>query len=238
MEEGENLINTIVFDVDGTLYDETHAKIKAELLTAKFISDKSNVSMEMVHKIFQESKDKVTNDFEGLPERNDRRKWYKETLQRINAINVTEIEACEYYWNVVFDNIEPYIDLISVLPELSQKYKLFVLTDEFLEIQKIKLNRLGLDSYFIEVISSDQIGENKPSRTLFNYILNIIGESPSNVIMVGDNPPADIKGGNIAGMHTAWLKRGKYSYYSHNDDEKPDIIIHNYLEFDNQIRNL
>ena len=234
----KKLINTIVFDVDGTLYDETHAKIKAELLTAEFISNKSDVSMEIVYKIFRNAKDNVTKDFDGRPERNDRKKWYKETLQRLCAVNVTEIEACEYYWNIVFDNIEPYIDLISVLPGLSQKYKLFVLTDEFLDIQKIKLNRLGLDGYFIEVISSNQIGENKPSKSLFNYILNIIGESSSNVIMVGDNPSADIKGANLVGMHTAWLKRGKYYYYSHNNDEKPEIIIHNYLELDNQIRNL
>jgi HAD superfamily hydrolase (TIGR01549 family) len=232
------LINTIVFDADGTLYDETHAKIKAELLTAEFISNKSNVSLELIYNTFREVKDQITSDFIGMPDRNDRKKWYEETLQRIGVISITKEEASEYYWQIIYHNIKPYFDLMYVIPKLAKNYKLFILTDELLEIQRKKLDRLGLKNFFVKVISSDQIGETKPSQKLFNYALNMVGELPSDVIIVGDNPSKDIRGGNSIGMHTAWLKRGKYFYYSQNNDEKPDIIFNNYIQLDNKIKSL
>ena len=199
---------------------------------------KSNVNLEIIYNTFREVKAQITSDFKGMPERNDRKKWYEETLQRIGVINITKEEASEYYWQIIYDNIEPYFDLMYVMPKLAKKYKLFILTDELLEIQRKKINRLGLEDLFVKVISSEQIGETKPSQKLFNYALNIIGELPSDVIIVGDNPSVDIKGGNIIGMHTAWLKRGKYFYYSQNNYEKPDIIFNNYIQLDNKIKSL
>lgn len=232
------MINTIIFDVDGTLYDETHAKVKAELLTAEFISSRSNVGLDIVYGTYREVKAQITSAFDGVPERNDRRKWYGETLQGIGVTNITKEEASEFYWQIIYDNIEPYFDLIYVMPKLAKQYNLFILTDELLEIQKEKINHLGLEDCFVEVISSEQIGETKPSQKLFNYALNIIGELPSDVIIVGDNLSADIKGGISVGMHTAWLKRGKYWYYSQSNYEKPDIIIDNYIQLDNKIKSL
>ena len=52
------MIKAVVFDVDGTLYDETYPKVKAELLTAEFISDKSCVNVEDVYNTFREVKPK------------------------------------------------------------------------------------------------------------------------------------------------------------------------------------
>lgn len=233
-----SLIKAIIFDVDGTLYDETYAKTKAELLTAEFISNNSAVSIEVIYNTFREVKAQITSDYKGIPERNDRKIWYEETLQRIGVPNIKKEEVSEYYWQVIYNSIEPYIDLVYVMPQLSQKYRLFTLTDELFEIHKKKIKHLGLEDYFVNSISSEQIGETKPSQKLFNYALNIVGELPSDIVIVGDNPSADIKGGNSVGIHTAWLKRGKYFYYSQSDNEKPDIVFTNYIQLDNKIKNL
>jgi len=214
------LIKAIIFDVDGTLYDETYPKVKAELLTAGFISDKSRVNVEVVYNTFREVKAQITGEYKGRPEANDRKIWYEETLRRIGVTSISREEASAHYWQVIYGSMEPYIDLAYVLPQLSKEYRLFTLTDELSEIQGEKLKRLGLERYFVKSISSEQVGETKPSQKLFNYALDMIGELPSNILVVGDNPSADIKGGNLAGMHTAWLKRGKYFYYPQSEDER------------------
>ncbi len=125
-----------------------------------------------------------------------------------------------------------------MLPRFSKKYRLFTLTDELSEIQRKKIKHLGLEKFFVNSISSEQVGETKPSQRLFNYALDIVGEMPSDILVVGDNPSADIKGGNLAGMHTAWLKRGKYFYYPQSEHEKPDIVFTNYVQLDSKIRSL
>lgn len=232
------LIKAVVFDVDGTLYDETYPKVKAELLTAEFISDKSCVNVEDVYNTFREVKAQITSEYGGRPERNDRRIWYEETLRRLSVTNISKEEASTYYWQVVYSSIEPYIDLLYVLPQFARKYKLFTLSDELSEIHREKIKRLGLAGFFVNSISAEEAGEAKPSRKLFDYALEIIGESPSAVLVVGDNPAADIKGGNLAGMHTAWLQRGKYHYYPRSGDEKPDIVFTNYIQLEGKIKNL
>lgn len=56
--------------------------------------------------------------------------------------------------------------------------------------------------------------------------------------MIGDNPSADVKGGRTVGMRTAWLKRGKYYYFSKNNQEKPDITFTNYIQLGSKIKQL
>ncbi len=224
------MIEAIIFDVDGTLYNETDAKVKAELLTAQFISEQSKYSMEEVYFAYRQSKAEVINGFTGYSIRNDREKWYHNTLKKLVISNVTAEQASDFYWRVVLDNMEPYPDLNLVIETLAKKYKLYVLTDELFDIQIKKLNRLGLTDYFSEIVSSEIIGKTKPNVQLFDYIIKLIDKSVRNIAMVGDNPIADVKGANLAGIHSVWLKRGKYHYYSYSEDQKPEITIDNYLQ--------
>lgn len=232
------MISTIIFDVDGTLYDETNAKIKAELLTAEYLSRIANISVEELYQKFFESKNYIMNKYRGTHLSIDRKLWFEEMLKRISVDTIIADKLGEYYWNVVLDNIEPYADLLAILPRLADQYKLYVLTDELHDIQKVKLKHLGLDGYFMDVISSDLIGAVKPRKAIFDYVLEVIGESPDKIVMIGDNPSADIVGGNLAGMHTIWLKRGKYFYYPQKVEERPKITIRNYMELENHIRSL
>ncbi len=229
------MIEAIIFDVDGTLYDETHAKVKAEVLTAQFISDNSDYSRDEVFHHFRKAKTQVIKDYSGCTIRNDRTKWYESTLELLGISNISPVEANDFYWSVVFQNIEPYLDLDAVIKELAKKYKLYILTDEFLNLQFKKLEILGLKDYFCEVVSSEKVGKTKPNKELFEYMLNIIGKPRQNIVMIGDNPKADIAGANSVGIHSVWLRRGKYHYYYYPDGNKPEITINNYLELQKKL---
>lgn len=232
------MITSILFDMDGTLYDEPAVKVKAELLTAVWLQERTNIAAEDVYSIFRETKSRITQERKGSPEANDRQIWYQEVLRQLGAANVSGAEAADYYWKIVYDNMEPFADLLYVLPYLAQRYRLFVLTDELPEIYQKKMERLGLEQYFTAAVSSGKVGETKPSPRLFQYALSVIGEKAEHVLMVGDNPSADVKGGNLVGMPTAWLQRGKYFYYPQNEFEKPQIVFTNYLQLEQKIQRL
>ena len=241
------MTTTLIFDADGTLYDETMPKAKAELLTAKLIASRTGYGEGEVYSRFREVKGEITQSGSLSPDRNNRTVWYAETLRRLNTLHsdialrsdaesditaASKIDAYEascHYWEVVYGEIEPYFDLVYILPELQSRYRLAVLTDELYDIQVEKVKRLGLSGYFTEIISSEQAGVTKPDKRLFEYALNRLGVSAGESMMIGDNPSADIRGARSVGMRTAWLHRGKYYYYPTGENERADVVFENYL---------
>ncbi len=224
------MINTIIFDLDGTLYDETNAKIKAEVLTSEYIASCAGITTKEVFLAFQKCKSMTIKSNYDKPSRNDRELWFIKTLEYLELEYINPREVSEFYWDIVYNNIEPYSDLLSIIKELSSKYKLYILTDELEEIQLKKLIRLRLRGFFEDVFTSDQADCLKPSKELFRYALDRIGESYQNIVIIGDNPYADVMGGNLIGIKTIWLKRGKYSYYKFQSGDVPNVIINNFIE--------
>ena len=66
------MISAIIFDMDGTLYNETDVKMTAELETAVYLAGCCDSSPEAVYDIFRKVKSRVTSACRGLPEANDR----------------------------------------------------------------------------------------------------------------------------------------------------------------------
>ena len=79
------MTTTLIFDADGTLYDETMPKVKAELLTAKLIASRTGFGEGEVYSRFREVKGEITQSGSLSPDRNNRAVWYAETLRRLNA---------------------------------------------------------------------------------------------------------------------------------------------------------
>lgn len=231
------MIHTIIFDVDGTLYNETDVKMLAELSTARLLCDRSEADVDSIYSTFRRVKRQVIQELKGLPEANDRVRWYRELLKELNISDITGEELSRRYWQVIYDNMKPFEDFVYVLPELAKRYKLYILTDELLDIHKRKLECLGLDNAFAKTFSAEQVGVTKPDEKLFRHAINEIGEPADSILMVGDNPGADIRGGNRVGIRTAWLRRGKYHYYPQSGEEKPDITFTSYVQLVGKIEN-
>ncbi|GAB2933948.1 hypothetical protein GCM10027181_36420 [Rheinheimera gaetbuli] len=54
----------------------------------------------------------------------------------------------------------------------------------------------------------EQVGVAKPHIDIFNHAFSLMGHPPKqHILMVGDNPHADIQGGINAGIDTCWLNR-------------------------------
>ena len=95
-------------------------------------------------------------------------------------------------------HIFPYTT--EVLTYLQERYILHILTNGFADVQAVKMKSAALTDFFVEVITSDATGYKKPSREIFDYLLQKIGAAPEECIMIGDNLETDIKGAQNAGI--------------------------------------
>lgn len=92
---------------------------------------------------------------------------------------------------------------------IERGYENYVLSNNYPELPEV-IGRMGLNRYFKEIFVSARIGYEKPRPELFRYALEGAG-SPEIAYMIGDNPVADIQGGNAAGMRTAFVHKDEPS---------------------------
>ena len=91
-------------------------------------------------------------------------------------------------------------DADVTLDYLRRKYHLSIITNGFDDVQYIKLKSCGLDRYFEHVFTSDGVGHKKPDAAIFLHALEVLKVDKSRVLMIGDNPVADIMGARNAGI--------------------------------------
>ena len=232
------MIETIVFDIDGTLYNETDLKAVAELKVARYLSDFSPYDAEEIYSKYRTVKDEYIKEHKGSPAANDRTKWFEILFKEMRIEKLDPKEATDFYWENIYTRMNPFEDVVDVLPELQKRFDLYLMTDESEEVYKNKIKSLKLDGFFSRGFTAEEVGVTKPNIRFFEYVISKINKDKEKILIIGDNPSADIRGGNAAGIRTAWLKRGKYNYYSLKDGDMPDIKISNYIQLIKKIEKL
>jgi putative hydrolase of the HAD superfamily len=122
----------------------------------------------------------------------------------------------------------PYLD--EVLAELKRKgYKLGIITNTITsreEHVRIALRKIGVEKYFDVILTSVDVGHEKPDERIFMTALRELKVKPHEAIMVGNRISTDIVGGNRMDMKTVLMKWNKrYNERITSDEEKPAHTI-------------
>ncbi len=102
----------------------------------------------------------------------------------------------------------------DTLQYLGNRYKLYILTNGFAEIQIQKINNCGLQKYFTKLFMAEMVGFQKPDRRFFEYAIKSVHAHKQECLMIGDDPEADIRGGQNAGIDQVFFNpEGKACIY-------------------------
>ena len=130
------------------------------------------------------------------------------------------------------DRPRPVPGVMEVLPRLSQRYRLGLISDVGLtpgRVLRKLLQRDGLLSLFRVLTFSDETGATKPRPEQFLRTLNGLGVRPVEAAHIGDLPETDIAGARGVGMK-AILFLGE----SHREDglSMADAVFEEYRELE------
>lgn len=118
-------------------------------------------------------------------------------------------DFAEQYINISPTKTKLFPDTLEVLEALKQKYKLYIITNGFREVQTKKLKNSGLEPYFDGVYISDLIGVQKPHPYFFEYAIKSSHANPKECLVIGDSLEADIKGAQKVGLdHVFFNSKG------------------------------
>jgi FMN hydrolase / 5-amino-6-(5-phospho-D-ribitylamino)uracil phosphatase len=82
-----------------------------------------------------------------------------------------------------------------------------IVTNGPTEVQRAKLELLGIDRLVDFVVVSEEFGLAKPDPAIFCEALRLAGVRPEEAIFVGDSVEFDMAGARAAGIPTVWVNR-------------------------------
>lgn len=100
----------------------------------------------------------------------------------------------------------------EVISHLSGKYRLYILTNGFSEVQGVKMKSTGLDRHFKYMFTSDEAGYQKPNPKIFEYALKNLNAKKVESIMIGDDLEVDVLGAKHFGMDQVFFNPKKVNH--------------------------
>ncbi len=204
----------ILMDNDGTLMDFARAQSKAIELAW---NESETISPKKYSPSLGEIYDRVNDSWWKKLERGECTKKelttgrFREFLKEA-GVSGDENEIAKLYEENLSRQKFLLPGAVEKMRELSEKYRVFIITNGIAFVQHGRLDDCEFTPYFEKMYVSEETGFAKPDKRYFDYVLADIGDSDlSSYLVVGDSLSSDIKGAMNAGIDAVWI----------NPDEKP-----------------
>jgi putative hydrolase of the HAD superfamily len=131
---------------------------------------------------------------------------YVNTLRALGQdVNLAE-PMLNYWAELVLNEAVPFEDTFTVLKAVKQKYTTGILTNGFIHLQRRKIEKYNFEAFVDFTLVSEEAGYHKPDRRVFFQALKMAGDKlPAEVLYIGDNLEADIKGALGAGLTPVFM---------------------------------
>ena len=203
----------ILIDIDNTLYKYAPCHDQA-LLQAFLAFEKTNslslpISYEEFKAAYRQKRKEVTQ----------RLAYHGSCRSRLLAFQSLFEDLClkasynlallceDTYWSCFLQVINPETEAISFLARCKKsQLQICAITDMQASIQIKKLNQLGADKHIDFMVSSEEVGVEKPDPCIFKAALYKLKLKADQVIMIGDSENKDIKGAQALGIKSYQIK--------------------------------
>jgi len=212
-----DMINTVIFDLDDTLYKELDFVCGAFKEVCKYLAYKYNINEEDLYEdmIYILNKFGRGKTFNMLCEKHN----LKENIKNLVSI-----------YREAKPSIRLYEDAQWILNYLKKnKINTGIITDGKASVQWNKINCLNLIGKVDKIIVSDDFGLDfwKPHEFTYREMLKYFNCNPDDCIYIGDNPNKDFIGAKKVGVHTVRVIRevGDHMKTFLDKEYEADVII-------------
>lgn len=216
------MIDTLLFDLDNTLLDFDKAEVNA--LTKALGEAGITVTDEMCNRYNKINLAQWKLLEQGKMTREEVKIHRFNLLFQEFDIKASIEEVAGHYQRYLGQGHYFIEGAEKVLEELSKKYRIYIVTNGTLDVQKGRIKSSGIKKYVQDIFISEEIGYNKPSKEYFEKCFSKIPDfKKENTVIIGDSLSSDIQGGINAGIKTIWFHRSQD--LTENPQPKPDYEI-------------
>lgn len=195
-------VETILFDLDGTLIDTNELIIASFTHTLEKFADRPYKREEII-------------DFIGSP--------LRDSLEKVNTELVDEMMDAYRTHNLANHEkyVKAYPTVVETIARLKEAgFKLGIVTTKLSDTAKLGLKLTGMEDQFDLLIGLDDVEHAKPHPEPILKAMDKLEANPMTTMMVGDNYH-DIEAGHNAGVQTAgvaWSLKGQHVLEKYDPD--------------------
>ncbi len=197
-------IEGILLDLDDTVYDYKSAHRAALAKAVTWLAQRLGVAAEEVEKAYVTSRSHVNTKLHGLASSHSRLLYFQGVCEAFGHWPCEiALQAEDIYWSTFLPEMQIRPDCLAFLSAM-QPRPTAIVTDLTARIQFEKVTKLGLETHVQAIVTSEEVGHEKPHARIFELAAQKLGLKPQQLCMIGDSWDRDIKGALHFGMPCFW----------------------------------
>lgn len=222
------MIKAVFFDLDDTLYSlaEPHRRGmgEAERYAKEVLGIEEQLLRETIEIVMKDCAERLGLENPTVHNRQIRFQNVLELLGKPIWPHTTILY--HKYWDTVIDNMKVTEGAIPLLQALKRAgIYIGIGTDMTSYIQYKKIEKLQIGEYIDTVVTSEEVGADKPLQPIFLRCIQKSGFQADECIFIGDKIEKDIEGALSVGMHAIWCKKhSKNKHLIRNDIKEIDSL--------------
>ena len=194
-------IKGVLLDIDNTLY--IYEPVHQKALSACYSTLPFTMPFDRFSIAYRDKRDEVIERLRPQGVCRSRLLAFQALFEEMSveqAFNKAwELETV--YWDTFIDNMELCPEAEKLLYDCRREgIKVCAVSDMQTHFQIRKLKALGVDTSIDYLVTSEEVGREKPAGIIFKTALKKLGLKPQEVVMIGDNEEKDIEGAQAAGI--------------------------------------
>lgn len=197
----------ILLDLDDTVYDYERSHSAGIDASLQHFSARYDYPHEIAVQKFAIARNDVKAVLHGSSASHNRLLYFKRMLEIEQIFSPSEaMQLNDIYWNDFIENISLSEDTSDFFANAKRNaIPICIVTNFSTDIQFRKIAKLGIEDYIDHVVTSEEVGAEKPDHLIFDFALERIGLPARQVCMIGDDWQNDIVGATTLGIRSYWF---------------------------------
>jgi uncharacterized protein len=216
----------IIFDLDNTLEIWSEPQRMTLQMMCDLVAERYNISAIR----FKEEFERARSSLEAKspdPKDYGRDVWmtmaFKALSMRVPYDEIKQLER--EYWRFCESLVRLYPGVEKMLKRIRLKKAVLTDADGDKIIKMRRIRNLGVDKLVDVIVTSNDIGANKPDVRNFLMTAKLLKVEPEECVMVGDRPQTDLITAKKLGMVTVLVKQSAWQHPANYIDFEIDDII-------------
>ena len=222
----------VIFDTDNTLYEYGPAHRKALARTRDKATSLLGITGGNFDKAYQRAREEVKNRLGNTASSHSRLLYFQRLIEIVGYKTqlLLTLDLTQTYWRTFLTSAQLFEGVRAFLEELRhQDVPTAIITDLTSQVQYRKIIYFGLERYFDFVVTSEEVGADKPDPAGLLLVKEKLNVGKGRIWMIGDDLVADIQGAKQSlGAVTLQKKHGGVNVGS--GKMAPDAVFEEYVE--------